>query len=129
MSYNYKIYKKIKLVASVARGVITERELLKHEKILASDAEFEPVFSQFMDFRDVTDLSISERGLKELTRFSPWHKDSRRAVIMARGLAYDLALMAASDNSLFGSNFGVFYEIDDAIAWLEKFSFDDDAVA
>jgi hypothetical protein len=55
-----------KVVYSAFYGRITDAELLGHRKRIASDLDFNPQFSDIVDFSDVTDPAITESAISAL---------------------------------------------------------------
>jgi hypothetical protein len=55
-----------KVVYSAFYGRITDAELLGHRKRIASDPDFNPQFSDIVDFSDVTDPAITESAISAL---------------------------------------------------------------
>jgi len=52
-----------KVVYSTFYGRITDDELLGHRKAIATDPDFNPSFTDIVDFSAVTDVAISEKGV------------------------------------------------------------------
>jgi hypothetical protein len=55
-----------KVVYSAFYGRITDAELLGHRKRIADDPDFNPRFSDIVDFSDVTDPAITESAISAL---------------------------------------------------------------
>ncbi|HWS18531.1 MAG TPA: hypothetical protein VN223_10965 [Candidatus Elarobacter sp.] len=55
-----------KVVYSAFYGRITNAELLGHRKQIADDPDFNPQFSDIVDFSDVTDPAITESAISAL---------------------------------------------------------------
>jgi len=55
-----------KVVYSAFYGEITDAELLAHGKAIGSDPDFNPAFSEIVDFSSVTNAAISESTLAAL---------------------------------------------------------------
>jgi len=55
-----------KVVYSAFYGAITDAEVLGHGKVISSDPDFNPDFSDIVDFSSVTNAAISESTLAAL---------------------------------------------------------------
>jgi hypothetical protein len=58
-----KVDRQRRVVYSTFYGKITDAELLSHGRAIASDPDFNPRFSEIVDFTGVTDAAISETTL------------------------------------------------------------------
>ena len=58
-----KIDPQRRVVYSAFYGRITDDELLSHRKAIATDPDFNPEFTDIVDFSAVTDVAVSESGV------------------------------------------------------------------
>jgi len=80
MSYRYVIYKELRLVISMGKGVVTLNEIRTEQDRLLSDPDFDPSFNQLVDAITVTKLDVSVDEAKELVRRRIVSSTSRRAL-------------------------------------------------
>ena len=78
-----KIDPQRKVVYSTFYGEITDAEFLAHGKSIASDPDFNPEFSEIVDFSSVTGAAISERALAALAANPSLFKSSVVHIVVA----------------------------------------------
>lgn len=76
-----------KVVHSAFYGEITDAELLAHGKAIGSDPDFNPDFSEIVDFSSVTNAAISESTLAALAANPSLFKSSVAHIVVAPGEA------------------------------------------
>jgi hypothetical protein len=119
MPSSYKIDKENRLVTSTGTGVLTLADALAHQEQLLKDPDFDPSFSQLLDFTHVTDVELSSEEIHRLARTTVFSANSRRAFLSNSDLKFGLARMFA----VFRENMGekgirVFRNLDDALDWV-----------
>ncbi len=83
-----------RVVYSALHGVITESEFLEHAHTIRSHPQFDAGFSEIIDFRGVTDVSVSTAALERLaSSASIFDQESRHVIIAPAGLISDLVRM------------------------------------
>ena len=60
----YKIDRERRLVLSTGSGVFTIEDILGHQERLLKDPDFDPSFSQLMDFMQVTKVDITPADVR-----------------------------------------------------------------
>ena len=78
MPAEYRIDVERGLVLSRAWGVLTDHELLEHQRTLGADPEFSPALNQIFDFREVTISRVTATGIKQLAQHNVFRSGSRR---------------------------------------------------
>jgi hypothetical protein len=72
-----------RLVYSTFYGRITDDEMLNHRSAIASDPNFNPDFSEIVDFSAVSDIDISEGTLTALAGTQSLYKPSVLHIVVA----------------------------------------------
>jgi hypothetical protein len=72
-----------KVVHSAFYGRITDAELLGQRKRIASDPDFNPQFSDIVDFSDVTDPAITESAITALAANPTLFSSSALHIVVA----------------------------------------------
>ena len=115
----YKIDKERRFVMSSVSGVMGIAEGLAHQQKIRNDPDFDPSYSQLMDFTHATRVDLTGedvRRLAETTIFSP---DSRRAILVRGDAEYGLARMFEILRETMGERgIRVFRDLDEALEWV-----------
>jgi hypothetical protein len=115
----YKIDKERRLVLTSGAGTFSMADALAHQNNLVNDPDFDPSFSQLMDFTQVTQIELSVNDIRRLAHRSIFSQQSRRAFIMPSDIAYGLARMFEMLREAAGENgIGVFRNLDEALDWI-----------
>src|SRR5215467_1905015 len=72
-----------KVVYSAFYGEVTDAEFLGHGKAISSDPDFNPGFSEIVDFSSVTNVSISESTMAALAANSSLYQSSVVHIVVA----------------------------------------------
>ena len=91
MAMSYQIDKKKTVVKCTFSGVITPNDVLAFRQHILGDRNFSPAFSQLSDWTKATKIDISTTEANILAAMSPFHHDSRRAILIPDNL-HDLGL-------------------------------------
>ena len=115
----YKIDKEHRVVLSTASGVFDLAAALAHQDQLLADPDFDPTYSQLLDYSHVTDVRIDANDVRKLAERSVFWPCSRRAMYVTRDIEYGFARMF----ELLRENAGekgirVFRSLDDALTWI-----------
>jgi len=78
------IDEKLGIVFSRAWGVLTDEDLLQHQRRLRVDTSFHPALNQLFDFYDVTAVEVSGLGIRTLADRNPFGAGARRAFVVRR---------------------------------------------
>jgi hypothetical protein len=121
MPADYRIDPKNKRVWSSASGTLTHADLAGHMSRLSKDPQFDPSFSQLIDFRHITKIEVTTEQLIELTETSIFSAASRRALVTLGGVHFGLARMYESYRTAKGDHaIHVFLDFKEAIDWLDS---------
>lgn len=86
----FRIGKEHRLVMSTISGVFTLADGLAHQEKLVKDPDFDPSFSQLIDFTQVTRLELGTEEVHRLAQRSIFSCDARRAILVGSDLAFGL---------------------------------------
>jgi hypothetical protein len=89
----YKIDKERRLVMTTAFGVVTKEDLLDHQDKLMADPNFDPTFSQLLDFAHMTKLDLKAADVKLLAERNIFAPTARRAFVVPEDVAFGMARM------------------------------------
>ena len=119
MPAHYKIDKERRLVMTTVFGVVTLADGLAHQEKLRKDPDFDPSFSQLMDYTHVVRFEITAEDVRTLAQQSIFSPHSRRAMLVSGDLAFGLARMFEVLRESFGEQgIRVFRNLDDALDWV-----------
>ena len=119
MPAHYKIDKERRLVMTTVFGVVTLADGLAHQEKLRKDPDFDPSFSQLMDYTHVVRFEITAEDVRTLAQQSIFSPHSRRAMLVSGDLAFGLARMFEALRESFGEQgIRVFRNLDDALDWV-----------
>ena len=92
MAVLLKVFPEKRLVCSEFYGEVTDDEILHHALTIKSHPQFDPAFSEIVDFTGVTQLRASEKALQQLAKTkSVFRPDSKHAAIASTPAVYELA--------------------------------------
>lgn len=115
----YKIDKERRLVLSTFSGVLTMADGLGHQDKLLKDPDFDPSFSQLIDYIHVTKIKLGPDDLRTLAQRSIFSPDSRRAMLVKSDTAFGLARKFEAIRESFGEKgIRVFRDLEDALDWI-----------
>ena len=99
--------------------MLTHKDLEAHQKHLVRDKDFDPSFSQLMDFLQVTKIDFTPGEVRALARANVFSPASRRAILVKDSLAFGFARIFQTHRELKGeSGMRIFRELDEAVEWL-----------
>ena len=106
MALTFKIIPELKLVETDATGVVTNEDILNHDRLLERTQGFDPAFNHLLDFTQMTEDQVTAKGLKELAENTPFDKTCRRAYVttekaLEQRFGFFAILMNAPDEHLF----------------------------
>jgi hypothetical protein len=115
----YKIDKEHKVVLSTASGTFDLAAALAHQDQLLADPDFDPAYSQLLDFSHLTDVKIDANDVRKMAERSVFWPCSRRAIFVTTDLEYGFARMFEMLRENAGEKgIRVFRNLDDALAWI-----------
>ncbi len=86
---------------------------------LTRHPDFLPEFRQLVDFREVSNITLSNEEIRLLSRRSIFSSHSHRAFVVATDLQYGLCRMFATYRELNGEDgIRIFREMSEALEWL-----------
>jgi hypothetical protein len=115
----YKIDKEHRVVLSTASGVFDLAAALAHQDQLLADPDFDPSYSQLLDYSHVTEVRIDTNDVRKLAERSVFWPCSRRAMYVTRDIEYGFARMFEMLRENAGEKgIRVFRNLDDALTWI-----------
>lgn len=115
----FKIDKEHRLVMSTISGVFTMAEALAHRENLRKHPDFDPSFSQLVDFTQVARLELKREDMQGLAQASIFSSDSRRAFVTSSDVVFGMARMFEALRDSIGENgIRVFRNLDEALDWV-----------
>jgi hypothetical protein len=121
MPADYTIDTERQLVYSRAWGVVTDADLLEHQRRLALDPRFHRDLFQLWDLLGVTKYdAVTINGLKQSAKLHLFGPRSRRAIISADLGSFGMARMFEAYRDIAGGEeqIRVFRRVEEAWAWL-----------
>ncbi len=114
----YFIDKEHGVVMSSGSGVLTREDMVGHQNRLLKDPDFDPTFSQILDFTNITRVDVKPEDILFLAERNVFSSISHRAVIAENDLAYGLARMFEMIREAKGEiGVRVFRDREEALAW------------
>jgi hypothetical protein len=115
----YKIDKEHRLVMTMGSGVFGLAAMLAHQDQLLADPDFDPSYSQLLDFTHVTKVDIDAEDVRKLAARSVFWPCARRAILVNTDIEYGFARMFEMLRENAGEKgIRVFRNLDDALAWV-----------
>jgi hypothetical protein len=119
MPAEYIIDKKLKVVFSIAHGIITDHEAYSHQDKLRDDPDFKSNFSQLFDCTKITDANnISTEAINRLADRNPFGLGAKRVFVAPSDLMYGLVRMFQILTNDHPDELTVFRDIQDARKYL-----------
>lgn len=116
---DYKIDKKRRLVHSFGSGMLSKDDVLGHMNRISVDPDFDPTFSQLLDFTKVTDIDFGPAEVREFAERNIFAPHARRAFVVQNDLHFALARMFEIHRELRGeTGIGVFRTEEEAMEWI-----------
>jgi hypothetical protein len=119
MPASYEIDKQRRLVFSTGVDPFTLADGLAHQEKLAQDPDFDPSFSQIIDFTRIAQFDLEASGVRRLAQRTLFSPGSRRAIIVSTDLAYGFGRMYEILRENYGDKgIRVFRNLDKALDWI-----------
>lgn len=115
----YKIDKERRLVMSTGFGVVTKQDILDHQEKLIADPNFDPTYSQLLDFAHMTKMDVKAEDVKLLADRNVFAPNARRAIVVPDDVGYGMARMfemLREGKGEFGIR--VFRTLEEGLAWV-----------
>jgi hypothetical protein len=104
---------------STAVGVFTLDDGLAHQEKLVMHPDFDPNFSQLLDFTHVTKIQITPNDVRRLAQRSIFSPNSYRSIVVSSDLAFGLARMFLIFRETQGEKgVRIFYNLEEALCWV-----------
>jgi hypothetical protein len=107
-----------RVVQSRLWDVVTETDAWGSAAALMNDPSFDPTFAQLADMREVKDVDVSTRTVRELALIHIFAPQARRALVVASDLQYGIGHMTASFAEGGDQQVAVFRTVAEAERWL-----------
>lgn len=115
----YKIDKERRLVLTTGSGVYTLADAVSHMDKLSKDPDFDPSFSQIVDFTQVTRIELSADEIRRLAQRTIFSPHSRRAFIAADEVAFGVGRMFEILRGLEGDKgIRIFRSLEETLDWV-----------
>jgi hypothetical protein len=115
----YKIDKERRLVTSSGTGLLTKEDVLGHMDRISKDPDFDPNFSQLMDFRQITGVEFGPEDVRQFAARNIFSPHARRAMLVKDDLQFGLARMFEIHRELNGeTGINVFRNYEEAVDWI-----------
>jgi hypothetical protein len=119
MPASYIIDKERRLVMSSGTGVLTKGDILGHMDRITKDPDFDPDFSQVIDFTRVTAIEFGSAEVREFAERKVFSPKARRAILVKDNLQFGLARMFEIHREFNGeTGIRVFRARDEAMDWV-----------
>ena len=119
MPITYKIDLAHRCVFSSGAGEFSYNDARAHMDRLLEDPDFDPAFSQLIDFSEITKVALTHDEIYELSGRHVFAPDARRAFVTSTAEQFGLARMFQSYRAAKGeTGIRVFRDRAEALAWL-----------
>lgn len=119
MPADYKIDKGRRFVLSTGTGLLSREDILGHMDRISVDPDFDPTFSQLLDFTRVTEVGFGPDEVRQFAERNIFSSRSRRAFVVQNDLHFGLARMFEIHRELRGeTGIAVFRSMEDAMDWI-----------
>jgi len=118
----YTIDSDRKLVLSRIWGAATEDEIRDHGQRLRIDPAFRPDFRQLIDMRELTEILVGSKLVRDAALNQFFLPGVRRAFVATSDIAFGMAQMYAIQSESAGQTIEVFRDMKTAEAWLNSSS-------
>jgi hypothetical protein len=120
MPADYRIDVSIRRVFSAGAGHLSHEDLTGHMNRLARDPQFDPSFSQLLDFREVKTTDLNADRIMAVSETRIFSKESKRAFVAPEAYQFGLARMYEAYRAMKDDHrIRVFTDYDEAIEWLD----------
>ncbi|MGB2621179.1 MAG: hypothetical protein WA857_19115 [Candidatus Acidiferrum sp.] len=104
---------------SSATGVFNKDAALDHQNRLLADPDFDPSYSQLMDYTHVTQIDLSAADVGLLAVRNVFSSNSRRAFLVPNDVAFGLARMFEMIRESAGERgIRIFRDLEEALDWV-----------
>jgi hypothetical protein len=115
----YKIDKQHRVVLSTASGVFDLASALAHQDQLLADPDFDPGYSQLLDFTHITGVELDVDAVRKIAERRVFWPCPRRAILINRDVEQNFVRLFQLLREEEGEHgIRVFRSLDDALAWI-----------
>jgi hypothetical protein len=114
----YAIDPKKKLVTTRLSGVVTEDEVLSHNRRLRTDPAFDPSYRQLTEMTAITESRVSTNLINETSADQFFKPGTRRAFVATVDAIFGMARKFALQAEASGQTIEVFRDLRKAEEWL-----------
>ncbi|HXJ06488.1 MAG TPA: hypothetical protein VNH65_15395 [Candidatus Acidoferrum sp.] len=115
----YKVDKERKIILTTGTGVFNRGEALAHQARLLSDPDFDPNYSQLIDFMQITHFDLNAEDVRQMAHRNVFSPDSRRAILVPNELAYGIGRMFEILRESAGERgIRIFRKLEEALDWV-----------
>jgi hypothetical protein len=120
MPADYRIDLGKRRVWSFATGDLSYDDMTDHMNRLAKDPQFDPTFSQMLDFRGIKIVGLTSQQVVDLAEVRVFSRHSKRAFVAPEPTNFGLARMYEALRATKGDDhIRVFMDYDEALEWLD----------
>lgn len=120
MPVTYAIDPKQKLVTTTLWGVVTEEEVLDHNRRLRTDPAFDPGYRQLVHMTEITESRVSTNMINETSADQFFTPGTRRAFVASTDSIFGMARKFALQAEAGGQTIEVFRDLRKAEEWLNS---------
>jgi len=118
VAVRYRIDTALGVVFNTYWGVVTDEDLLNHQRELLADATFRAELNQLSNYLDVTGMEVSSALIRTLAESRAFLPGVRRAIVVDNALGYGLSRMYQALHEEAGEDVQVFRDLEAARRWL-----------
>ena len=118
MPLKYRVEVSLRTVFTTPFGTYSDQDARQHVEDLRNHPDFEGVFNQFFDARDVTSIELSGACVREIATERMFGEGSLRAFVVGTDVAFGMARMFEMRRGDAPDQIRIFRNIHDARAWL-----------
>ena len=120
MAAQYRLDVQSGIIFTTMVGTLTFDDIVEYARNLRNEPDFDPSFSELVDFTDLKSANLTYADLTEITlRVDPFSKTSKRALIAEIGTAsYGITRMYQAVSSNSGRDMQLFTTALEAQRWL-----------
>ena len=118
MPISYEIDPIKQLVITRMWGVVTEAQVLDHNRRLRSDPAFNPDFRQLADMTEQTASNVSTKVVNEASADHFFNPGTKRAFVAPVDAIFGMSRKFALQSEAVGQTIQVFRDMGSAVKWL-----------
>src|SRR6266850_7414679 len=118
MPYSYWIDVEREIVFSRIWGTLTDEQVAAHAVGLKADPRFDAELNQVLDLRELTDLRVTNAGIRKVAHLVPFRPDVRRAFVVGTGQAEALSSILFTYTDAGVDQYTLFRTLEPAMEWV-----------